>query len=166
MNFSFGIKKNSSDYRIYQIWRMIHCRCENPKHKAYEHYGKRGIKVCEEWNSFIRFGSWAINNGYSDNLTIDRIDNNGNYEPSNCRWVTMKEQMNNRSIGEHIIINGNSKSFGVTQRNKKWQYRFERTIDGQRKSFSKCGFNTKEEAIEAAKKFLESVNTTNGAQKI
>lgn len=155
MNFSFGIKRNAFDYRLYQIWRMIHCRCENTKHIHYKYYGERGIKVCKEWDSFIIFGSWAINNGYSDNLTIDRIDNSGNYEPSNCRWVTMKEQANNKSNCNPVISNGTIKSFRVTQRNKKWEYRFERLIDGKRKSFSKCGFETKEEATEAAKKSLE-----------
>lgn len=156
MKFSKGISSNKTDKRLYQIWRMMICRCENPKHIAYKNYGAKGITVCEEWHSFVYFGSWAINNGYSDNLTIDRIDNNGNYEPSNCHWVTMKEQANNKSVGQHINLNGNSISFSVTQRNKKWQYRFTPLVDGKRKSISKCGFKTKEEAIEAAKKSLET----------
>lgn len=134
---------------------MMIARCENPDHVAYKYYGERGIKVYKEWHSFIRFGSWAISNGYREDLTIDRIDNNGNYEPSNCRWITMKEQMNNRSNCNPVIVNGTIKSFRITKRNKKWQYRFERMIEGKRKSFSKCGFDTKEQAIEAAKKSLE-----------
>ena len=79
--------------------RAMKARCYIPSCSNYEFYGGRGISVCDEWrNDFIAFRDWALANGYTDELSIDRIDPDGNYEPSNCRWVTMTEQFHNRRI--------------------------------------------------------------------
>lgn len=98
-----------SGTRIYSIWIGMKNRCNNPHNPKYSRYGGRGIKVCQSWNdSFESFYKWALENGYSEELTIDRIDNNGNYEPNNCRWSTNREQCRNRSTNVNITI-GNSK---------------------------------------------------------
>ena len=91
--------------RLYRVWCGMKARCETPSARNYKNYGGRGISVCEEWKEFIPFYEWAIANGYNDKAeygkcTIDRIDVNGNYEPSNCRWVDMKTQNNNKRKGE------------------------------------------------------------------
>ena len=94
--------------RLYHIWSAMKGRCKNPHDARYHRYGGRGISVCEEWSEdFGSFRKWALENGYDDSLTIDRIDNDGCYEPSNCRWVTQKQQSNNRSTNIKITI-GNS----------------------------------------------------------
>ena len=97
-------KKNNS--RLYSIWTNMKTRCNNNSCKGYKDYGGRGIKICEEWNDFKSFYEWAMKNGYSDDLTIDRIDVNGNYEPNNCKWSTVIEQANNKR--NNILFNGMS----------------------------------------------------------
>jgi len=82
--------------RLYVIWRAMRTRCSNPKTIGWDRYGGRGISVCAEWSKFENFAAWADSAGYADNLSIDRIDNDGNYEPSNCQWATMVEQCANR----------------------------------------------------------------------
>lgn len=87
---------------LYKVWQTMKQRCCNPRCRGYKWYGAKGVKVCEEWQSVEKFYEWAIQNGYKAGLTIDRIDPSGDYEPANCRWVTMSEQQNNRS-DTHLI---------------------------------------------------------------
>ena len=100
-------KHKQSKTKLYFVWQKIKGRCLNKTNKRYSLYGERGIKICDEWKeSFENFYSWSMNNGYKTGLTIDRKDNNGNYEPSNCRWVDIKTQSNNRRTNVCFEYNG------------------------------------------------------------
>lgn len=92
--------------RLHKIWASMIERCEYKKHQYYANYGGRGITVCDEWHKYTAFRDWAIEHGYSDSLTIDRIDNGKGYEPDNCRWATMKEQQNNKRSNRFVWLNG------------------------------------------------------------
>ena len=105
------------DERLYTIWSGMKSRCSNPKSTCYDRYGGRGITVCDDWNSdFVAFREWAWANGYNDELSIDRIDNDGNYEPSNCRWATREVQANNTSTNHQITINDTTKTIAEWSR--------------------------------------------------
>lgn len=97
--------------RLYRIWADIKKRCYNENQAYYNDYGGRGISMCESWRgSFESFRDWSLENGYSDDLSIDRINFNGNYEPSNCRWATVKEQANNRRSNRFLTYNGKTQT--------------------------------------------------------
>lgn len=91
--------------RLYERWRAMRDRCNNQNDKRFKDYGGRGIKVCDEWNDFEVFAKWANENGYEERLSIDRIDNNGNYCPENCRWISMSEQAWNKRTTTKVTYN-------------------------------------------------------------
>lgn len=104
------IHGTSSD-SIYHVYYAMLSRCTNPQNKRYSGYGGKGITVCEEWsNSYTSFYEWSMANGWKQGLTIDRIDNNKDYCPTNCRWTTMKVQSNNRSNSKYHTLDGESKT--------------------------------------------------------
>lgn len=92
--------------KLFGVWKLMKERCVNPNNKSYKNYGGRGISVCPEWQDFSVFRDWAMENGYEDGLSIDRIDVNGNYCPENCRWVSMKVQCNNRRSNRWLMYRG------------------------------------------------------------
>ncbi|WP_405322212.1 hypothetical protein [Frisingicoccus sp.] len=113
LNLKHGMYKK----RIYRVWRCMINRCYDKNHESFEDYGGRGISVCDEWrNDRNSFFKWAIKNGYSDDLTIDRIDVNGNYEPSNCRFISKIEQQNNKRNNHLISYNGETKTIAEWER--------------------------------------------------
>lgn len=104
------VTHGQSDTNLYHVWASMKGRCKNKNNPAYKNYGGRGITVCEEWLDFSNFYEWSMSNGYGDNLSIDRIDNDGNYEPDNCRWITLQEQQNNKRTNKFIRYKGEVKT--------------------------------------------------------
>lgn len=102
----FFRKHSMKHTRLYNIWCGMHNRCQNPNNMDYSNYGGRGISFCNEWKDFLPFYDWAISNGYTDKLTLDRIDTNANYCPENCRWVDRIVQGNNKRNNLYLTYNG------------------------------------------------------------
>ncbi len=106
-------KGRTKPSRLYRMWTNMGTRCNNPNNRAYHRYGGRGIRICDEWHSFKQFEKWALSNGYREGLTIDRIDNDKGYSPDNCRFVTYRENNQNRGNNRNVTYNGVTKC--VTQ---------------------------------------------------
>lgn len=146
VNTTHGATKQGKCKRLYWVWAAIIQRCENPKNKAYCNYGGRGICICQQWkDNFAEFRKWALANGYTDGLEIDRIDVNGNYEPDNCRFVRPALNAENKRA-QHNSTTGIS---GVWRREKQNDYRVTITANNKRKHIGV--FKTFGEAKEARK---------------
>lgn len=122
-----------TETRLYKTWQRMKHRCSNKNHKFYEYYGGSGIKVCDEWlHDFVPFRNWAYANGYKEGLTIERLDVNKDYKPSNCKWIPLKEQANNRRSTVWVEYNGKrqnlkqwSEELGIkygTLQQRHWRY--------------------------------------------
>ena len=110
-------KHGMKDTKIYKQWLGMKARCYSKYTSGYKNYGGRGIQVCEEWkSSFLNFYNWAINNGYSNGLTIERVNLNGNYEPRNCKWITNEEQQNNKRNNKYLEFNGEKHTYSEWSR--------------------------------------------------
>lgn len=111
-------KHDGKGTRLYRIWKSMRERCYTPTASNYQRYGGRGVSVCEEWSDFAEFKRWAMRSGYADNLTLDCIDTNGNYEPANCRWATYLEQNNNKRDNVRLTYCEQTKTMAQWAREK------------------------------------------------
>lgn len=112
-----------SNTRLYTIWKNMKQRCYNPKRNRYKWYGAKGIQVYEEWHDFLPFMEWSLANGYEEGLVLDREDSNGNYEPSNCKWVTVEENSRKavfERTGKEVVGNREITYKGKTQMLRDW----------------------------------------------
>jgi len=106
------VKKDNPKYKrpLYYIYHSMKCRCYNPNDRAFHNYGARGIKISDKWNTYEKFEEWALDKGYKKGLWLDRINNDLDYSPDNCRWATPKEQQNNKRTNHYITINNDTKT--------------------------------------------------------
>lgn len=140
----------SSSNPIFSVWEGMKRRCYNKKYKQYKDWGGRGIKICEEWkNDPNKFIEWAINNGYNDKLCIDRINNDGDYEPSNCRWIIHREN----SLNSRLLRSNNSSGYRGVSLCKR-DNNFVATVKYHYKSYRVGSFNTAIEAAKARDKYI------------
>lgn len=108
-----GDSRKDKEARLYKIYKGMMSRCYSKTDYHYERWGGRGIKVCEEWKgNYEAFKEWALSHGYADDLTIERIDNDGDYCPENCKWITHKEQARNKRNNHYLTYNGQTKCLG------------------------------------------------------
>jgi hypothetical protein len=152
-----------SKTKIYSVWEAIKQRCLNPNDRGYKNYGGRGIRICDEWLNSMPFILWAINNGYRDGLQIDRINNNGDYEPSNCRWV---DATVNNSNQRKNLLNSSGYTGVYFYKNKKDAKKYWSFITCRGKRISLNYHETKEAAVYARNKYITDNNLPHPIQKI
>ena len=143
------MKKVESKTKLYRCWEYMKARCYNKNRKEYVNYGGRGITVCKDWHLYINFKHWALNNGYSPNLELDRIDVNGNYSPENCRFVTHSEN----NLNKRKRKDNTSGYTGVYFHKQSRIYGYEIQVNNKR--IRKYGFSTALEAYNAKMQFIK-----------
>lgn len=154
-------KHGLTKHPLYGVWANMKQRCKDKGHHAYKNYGARGINVCDEWlNSFQAFYDWAMTNGYKKGLSIDRIDNDGDYCPENCRWATVLKQ----NLNQRVRCDNTSGIVGVYRKRLGGSWGWQITIKG--KIISKHGFPSKEAALNARNKFIEDNNLPHKIQTL
>ena len=142
----YSITHGDSKSRLYNIWCGMKGRCYSKTNTTYKNYGGRGITICEEWlNNFENFKEWSLKNGYNEKLTIDRIDVDGNYEPSNCRWATPYMQSNNTR--NNVCLKYNNINYTAKELSDLLNINYKKFLYGYHK------FNDVEKSIEYAKKY-------------
>ena len=141
-----------SKNKLYDVWVSMRQRCRNPKCPEYKNYGQRGISICDEWETFTPFEKWAKENGYKVGLSIDRIDNDGNYTPTNCRWADLFMQNANKRSGRNKT--------GAAGVHKRPNGRFRVQIMRRGVRFNVGDFDTVDEARQARKEFLDEYEHT------
>ena len=131
---------------LHGVWKTMKSRCKDEYNRNYKNYGARGISVCKEWSdSFRVFFLWAIKSGYNRGLSIERIDVNGNYEPSNCRWATLQEQNENKTTNIMITFDGEKKCLSA------WAKRFDCDYEHLRKVYRRYGVVGVVDSLKASK---------------
>ena len=148
----FNVIKHGDSYkRLYRIWSGIKQRCRCKSCSIYYKYGAVGIDIIDEWyNNYLLFKEWALNNGYKDNLTIDRLDNKKGYSPDNCRWATYQEQNTNISK----LKNNTSGYTGLSWSKKEKRWLCNISIENKTKRIG--AYKTQQEAVEARNNFIDS----------
>lgn len=144
-----------SKTRLYSIFYDMKGRCYNKNDTTYKYYGEKGVKVCSEWlEDQTSFFEWALENGYSDNLTIDRINVEGNYEPSNCRWTTQLQQNCNMRM-----LSTNTSGYVGISRAKQWKSEYWRAVISINNKTKTIGYSkTKKEALDLRNEFIKNNN--------
>lgn len=112
-SYKHGQSLNGTHTRLWGIWQGMLVRTTNPRHKDYKYYGAKGISVCKEWKNSVTFFKWSIENGYTDKLTIDRIEGDKNYCPENCRWITQRDNIMNREQRDDCGIYNNNHGYFI-----------------------------------------------------
>lgn len=125
-----GFSRTNNVHPLYRVWLQMRCRCNNPNHKQFKDWGGRGVSVCDDWNDFRFFAGWAISNGWEKGLLIDRVDNDGDYCPENCRFVESAKSICNQRLLKSTNTSG-YRGVSFYKRTKMWQSRI--NINGKKK---------------------------------